>query len=191
MSATEQSFSIYEFYRRLKVHHLSLVAQGIMSQDLLSLIALSIKRRPDNEVIARRLFALVVELAQNILHYSAVKEFSAKDQREVGVGIVAIGESDTHYLVASGNVAQPENAAYVARHCDYINQLDPDELREYYRQQRRLPVKEGSVGGSIGLIEIVRKSGQPLSYEIIPIEDDKVFLIFVAKVNKSLNPHVD
>lgn len=184
MSANEQPFSIHQFYNQLRQHHLHMVAQGLISQDILSLIALSLKRRPDNEVLARRLFAIVVELSQNIFHYSAIKEFSVKDQREIGVGIVAVGESDTHYVVASGNVAKPENAAFISRQCDYINTLDSEELRQYYREQRRQPAREGSVGGSIGLIEIVRKSGSPIRYEIIPLEDGNVFLIFVASVSK-------
>jgi hypothetical protein len=190
MSVTEQPFSIYQFFSQLKSHHFSMVAQGLISQDILSLIALSLKRRPDNEVVARRLFALVVELSQNIFHYSAIKEFSVKDQREIGVGIVAVGESDTHYLVASGNVAHTESASYIARQCDYINTLDSEELKQYYREQRRQPAREGSVGGSIGLIEIARKSGSPIHYEIIPMEDGNVFLIFVAKVSKSV-PYAD
>lgn len=186
MSAIEQPFSTYQFYKQLRMHHFSLVAQGIISQDILSLIALSLKRRPDNEVVARRLFAIVVEMSQNIFHYSAIKEFSAKDGREIGVGIVGVGESDTHYIVASGNVAHAERADFIARQCDYINTLDADELRQYYREQRRQPVREGSVGGSIGLIEIVRKSGSPIHYEIIPLEDGNVFIIFVARVSKSI-----
>jgi hypothetical protein len=184
MSATEQPFSIYQFFSQLKLHHVSMVAQGLISQDILSLIALSLKRIPDNEVVARRLFAIVVELSQNIFHYSTIKEFSVKDQRGIGVGIVAVGESKTHYLVASGNVAHAENAAYVAKQCDYINTLDSEELRQYYREQRRKPARVGSVGGSIGLIEVARKSGEPIHYEIIPLEDGNVFLIFVAKVSK-------
>ncbi|WP_448520567.1 SiaB family protein kinase [Rhodoflexus sp.] len=190
MSTDKQPFSTYQFFSQLRLHHVSMVAQGIISQDILSLIALSLKRRPDNEAVARRLFALVVELSQNIFHYSAIKEFSVKDQREIGVGIVAVGESDTHYVVASGNAAKPENATYVAQKCDYINSLDTDELKQYYREQRRQPAREGSVGGSIGLIEIVRKSGSPIQYEIIPMEDGNVFLIFAAKVSKA-NSYVD
>ncbi|MCS7018756.1 MAG: SiaB family protein kinase [Cytophagales bacterium] len=185
MNANEQPFSIHQFYSQLKHHHLSMVAQGLISQDILSLIALSLKRRPDNEVVARRLFAIVVELSQNIFHYSAIKEFSVKDQREIGVGIVAVGESDTHYVVASGNVAKRESALFVAQQCDYINQLDSEALRQYYREQRRKPIREGSMGGSIGLIEIVRKSGNPIRYEVIPLEDGNVFLIFVASVSKA------
>lgn len=187
MSATEQPFSVYQFFSQLTSHHFSMVAQGLISQDILSLIALSLKRRPDNEVVARRLFALVVELSQNIFHYSAIKEFSVKDQRDIGVGIVAVGESDTHYLVASGNVAQAESAAFIAKQCDYINTLDAEELRQYYREQRRQPAREGSVGGSIGLIEIARKSGGPIQYELIPLEDGNVFLIFVARVSKAVS----
>jgi hypothetical protein len=181
----EEEFSNYKFYDGFKTNRISLAFQGMISQDLLSLIGLSLRRRNDNEMIAKRLFGLVIELAQNIYHYSTEKAYSEKDKKEVGVGIIAIGETDEHYLVCSGNRMDSRKIKPITERCDYINNLDEEGLKVYYKDQRRNPSIEGSKGAGLGLIEMVRKSGNKLTYVINDADKEFAFLTLYVRINKN------
>lgn len=182
----EEKFSLRDFYTKFKQNKVSLAFQGMISQDLLSLIGLSLRRKPDNEVLAKRLFGMVVELAQNIYHYSAEKSYSEKDKKNVGVGIIAIGEADDYYLVCSGNMVDLSKTNAILTRANFINGLDKEGLRKFYSEQRRMPRREGTPGANIGLIEMVRKSGNPLICEVEPVDDKWGYLILSVRVSKEL-----
>ncbi|MCU0449253.1 MAG: SiaB family protein kinase [Bernardetiaceae bacterium] len=182
----EPKFSELQFYKALYANHIHLAFQGMISQDVLTLIGLSLRRRPDNEVVAKRLFGLVIELAQNIYHYSAVKQFSEKDQREVGVGIIAVGENEQEFWVFSGNMIENEKTEVVRQRCDLINSLDDEGLKKMYKDSRRQPQRDYTTGANVGLIDIVRRSGNPINYDIAPAEGPHSFLTFVVKISKTL-----
>lgn len=181
----EEKFSNYGFYAGFKENKLSLAFQGMISQDLLSLIGLSLRRKNDNEMVAKRLFGLVIELAQNIYHYSTEKAYSEKDKKEVGVGIIAIGETDEHYVVCSGNRMDSRKIIPITERCDYINNLDDDGLRQYYKEQRRNPSVEDSKGAGLGLIDMVRRSGNKLIYVINDGGEQFAFLTLCVRINKN------
>jgi len=181
----EEKFSMHQFYTDVRKNNISLSFQGIMSQEVLSLIGLSLKRRPDNEVIAKRLFGIVVELAQNIYHYSASKAYSEKDQREIGVGIITIGEDKLHYVVNSGNLVETGNTPPIMERCDYINSLDDVGLKQFYKQQRRMPQRPDKPGANIGLIELKRRSGNPLRYDVRQVDNTLSFLTLSIRINKN------
>jgi Family of unknown function (DUF6272) len=182
----EDKFSPHQFYTNVRKHGISMAFQGIMSQDVLSLIGLSLKRRPDNEVIAKRVFGIVVELAQNIYHHSAYKGYSEKDKREIGVGVITIGENAQHYLVNSGNLIESSKIEALRQRCDHINNLDDDGLKTFYKEQRRQPSKisPDSPGASIGLIDLVRRSGNKLAYEINEVSESYAFLTMSVQIDK-------
>lgn len=180
----KEKFSMHKFYTEVRKNNISLTFRGIMSQDVLSLIGMSLKRRPDNEVIAKRLFGIVVELAQNIYHYSASKQYSEKDKKEIGVGIVTIGEDQNYYIVNSGNLVRTENIAPITERCKYINGLDERELKLFKKQQLKLPQRPDKPGANIGLIELKRRSGNPLLYDTIAVDHDYTFLSLSVKIKK-------
>jgi hypothetical protein len=62
---------------------MSLAFQGIISQDILSLVGTTLRKKPNSEIVSKRLFSIVVEMAQNIYHYSASRAYSEKDKKEI------------------------------------------------------------------------------------------------------------
>jgi hypothetical protein len=181
-----ENFSVKTFKDQLTRHRIALAFHGMFSHDVLTLIGNSLKNSPDSGVIAKRLFAIVVEMAQNIHHYSAEKEFSAKDKREIGLGIVAVGEADQHYAISSGNYIWNKDVDPILARSRFINKLDRSELREYYRVQRKTPQRKDKPGANLGFIDMVRKSGNPVDVMIRDYDDEKSFFILTVKVDKTL-----
>jgi hypothetical protein len=180
-----RTFSHHGFYNKLKKHKISLAFQGMVSQEMLSLIGLSLKRKSgDNEMLSRRLFAIVVELAQNIYHYSADKAYSEKDKTNVGVGIITISENTDSYTVSSGNLIESSKGQRIKEKCDYINTLDAEGLKQFYKEQRRLPKPEESKGANLGFIDLARKSSNPLKFSITPVSEQHSFFTLSVKIKK-------
>jgi len=179
-----EKFSNYRLYTQVRENSISLAFQGIISQDILSLIGLSLKRRPDSEIVAKRLFGIVVELAQNIYHYSASKAFSEKDKRDIGVGIITIGEAKNYYVVNSGNLIETESTGKVIARCAHVNSLGDEDLKQFQKEQRRMPHQGGGTGANIGLIEMVRRSGNPIIYSVDPVSAGYSFLTLSIRINK-------
>ncbi|GAB4327674.1 MAG: hypothetical protein OHK0038_01410 [Flammeovirgaceae bacterium] len=179
-----ERFSVKSFKEQLSGHRISLAFHGMFSQDVLSLIGLSLKNTPDSQVLSKRLFGIVIEMAQNIHHYSAEKVWSEKDQRKIGIGVITISENDEYYIVSSGNYADIKDVPNIVERSNYINKLSPDELRDYYRDQRKAPQREGKPGANLGFIDMVRKSGNPIDVIIKDYNDAMSFFILTVKINK-------
>jgi hypothetical protein len=123
-------------------------------------------------------------MAQNIHHYSAEKIYSEKDQKDIGIGIIAISESDDHHVVSSGNYISSKEVENLVSRSEFINTLSDDELKEYYREQRRAPQRKDKPGANLGFIDMVRKSGNPIDVMIKKYNDELSFFILTVKINK-------
>ncbi len=180
----EDRFSIKQFKERFEHHRISMAFQGILSQDILTLLGQSLRNIPNNQVLAKRLFGLAVEMTQNIHHYSAQKVYSDKDEREIGMGIVCIGQDDETHFITSGNYIFEKDVKVVLQRSAYINSLSEEELKEYYREQRRAPQRKDKPGANLGFIEMRRKSGNPVEVEIIELGEGMSFFVLSVKINK-------
>lgn len=184
ISSEEERFSVMSLKNALRDHRIHMVFQGMFSQDILTLIGLSLRKKPNSEILSRRLFALVIEMSQNIFHYSTRKIYSDKDKRYVGTGIIGLGENDEYNLLVSGNYMQtPKTQALIDR-SNYINQLDAAGLKEFYREQRKKPRHDGMPGANLGLIDMRRKSGNPVGVHILKIDEKDSFFVLTLKIRK-------
>lgn len=131
----------------------------------------------------KKIFKIFIELAQNISYYSAEKSIFMKEAKEIGSGMVLIGESKDSYTFVTGNLVKNDDIYAIIEKCEIINSLDREGLREYKRKQRNLP--HGHKGGAnIGLIQVALTSAQPLDIEVTPIDDDHSFFSIAVKVDK-------
>jgi len=179
----EQDVSVLGFRNLLRKQKIALMFHGIMSQDVLAVIANDLRVKSENEVIAKRLFGIVIELAQNIHHYSKQIAYSEIDNKEVGIGTIVVRETNTHFYIISGNVVDKNQEKFLLEKCHHINSLDSEQLRDYYLEQRRLP-QRSEVSANIGLIDMARKSETPLEVEMISIDDSQTFFAISVCVKK-------
>lgn len=184
MEFNGEQFSIKDFKGQFRSHHISLAFQGIFSQDVLTLLGQTFKRSPQSEILSKRLFAIVIEMAQNIHHYSAEKQFSEKEKRDIGIGVVVVGEDEASYIVSSGNYVFRDDADVIRTRSNFISQLTENELKEYYRQQRKAPQRDGKPGANLGFIDMTRKAGKPIGVQLIKVDEEKSFFILTVRIDK-------
>jgi len=185
----QPDFNVYGFYQQMQQNKVILSFNGVVSQDLLSRLAASLKYKSlkDNTTIGRKIFAIFIELAQNVHLHSAEKAFSIKENRPIGIGFVLVSETPDAYIVSSSNLIVNEKRAHVIDRCNYINGLDPAGLKRFYKEQRRAPQRTESPGANIGLIDMVRKSNNPLDAQMFDYDSERSVFTLSVKINKHLN----
>ena len=64
-----------------------------------------------------------------------------------------------------------------------VNNASQEELKEMYKKQ----IKEGKIsekgGAGLGLIDIARKTEEPLEYQFLQLDQDTFFFILKVEIN--------
>ena len=182
---------ILKLYRKRINKNLILSFKGSISQDILVELGETIKNKFSCKIgqkkISKKVFAIFIELAQNILHHSAEKISLENEDKKIGTGIIDISENKHFYTITSGNLVENSKSKKILNKCNYINQLDKEGLKKYYLEQRKLPRTKESQSAGLGLIDIARKSGNILEAKINKIDDLYSFFILSVDVSKENN----
>ncbi len=174
-----KDFDLLRFRKHIIEHDIILSFEGKMSQGVLVSLVDTLKERlKDSDTdpkqrMTRKVFSIFVEMAQNIQYHSG--ESIIIDGRETGVGVIVIREDENSYVLTSGNNVSSNDVEKLKTYCDELNTLDPTQLKKMYKDRLRSERPEDSRGAGIGLIDIGRKSGVALNYEIQPIDEKTQF----------------
>jgi hypothetical protein len=60
--------------------------------------------------------------------------------------------------------------------------MDGEELKQFYKDRIKLPRIDGRQGGRVGLIDIARKAGGPLTYQVFPVDDANSFFTLSVEI---------
>jgi hypothetical protein len=181
---------LLKYYKKMCERNIVLDFQGAMSQDMLVGMAELIKNKSlldaNRTSTIKKVFSVFVEMAQNIARYSAerVQLNGTPGHIGVGAGIIVVTETDRIYTITSGNQVQHHAIPPVIQLCDTINKMDKDKLKQFYKKQIKSARVKGKRGAGVGLIEIARKSGNPIQYKVTQIDDLNSFLVLSVKIQE-------
>jgi hypothetical protein len=181
-----KQFDVFEFYQYMEKHHVIISFKGEISQKLLisigDLLKDKLSQKETSQQVVKKVFFIFIELGQNIYRYSSERDIVR--QRQIGMGVLFIREFETHFTVFTGNIVTPEEAEGITELCESINRLEPDELRQRYKDQMKQPREDGQIGAGLGLISIVRKTGNPIEVNTTVMDETQTFLALSVRVNK-------
>ncbi|KQT11848.1 hypothetical protein ASG40_07485 [Methylobacterium sp. Leaf399] len=137
--------------------------------------------------VAKRVFSIFVEQAQNIIRYSADKLPRPQDKAPgptglVSGGMIVVGVEEGRFFVVCGNEVPQADVPTLRSRLAHIVGLSSEELKRFYREKLRQAPDEGSLGGSIGLIEIARRSSAPVEYDFHDIAGDRCLFCLKAYI---------
>lgn len=181
--------NLYDFKNDLNRRGIFFCFSGPVSQDLLVEIGATLKLKMELEeahnAVALRVFSMVVEQAQNVIHYSAEK--CPKDrilpgsgkQDELSIGIISVGYEGEHYFVLCGNRVYNEDVERLRERLTRLRKMDKEELKKFYKEQRKKGPDDKSKGAGLGFIDMAKKASQPIEFDFRKI--DEKFSFFSTK----------
>lgn len=123
--------------------------------------------------VVQRVFAVLVEQMQNIVHYCDL------DSTDMPHGQIVVYRENGGIHVSSGNAMAAAQADQLKQNIDTLNAMNNQELKVLYKEQRRNPAPHSSKGAGLGLIDMARKSKQPMSYSFCQHDDHVYFSVDV------------
>ncbi|MBA4239315.1 MAG: hypothetical protein C0448_01215 [Sphingobacteriaceae bacterium] len=177
------AFNIYDLYKIMFDNKIILIYQGVFDQEMIkSVISMTEKKLiQDNtdENLRKKLFNIMVEGLQNICKHQL-----DIDSTENNPFLIISSDVDS-FDVVTGNLIANDKIGIVKEKIDYVNSLNKDELKEYYKKARLNSVISSVGGAGLGFIDMVRKSGNPLEYKFYDLGTDFSFFIQKTKVGNS------
>jgi hypothetical protein len=181
---------LLEYYKKMCERNIVLDFQGAMSQDMLVGMAELIKLKnvgtTKNPSLIKKVFSVFVEMAQNIAHYSTERVYLDGNPCDsgIGAGIIVVMETNKHFTVTSGNLVANETIPNILAHCEIINKMDKEELKFFYKKQIKATREKWKRGAGVGLIDMARKSGNPIQYRVTPVDYLNSFLVLSIKIQE-------
>ncbi len=169
--------SLYEFQRELQAQGVFFCFSGALSQNLLKDIIRHLHLRQElaeaGKPTFNRIISIIIELLQNVIYYSAnpPKDCGNKDTNCIGEGMLMIGCEDGDFFVSCGNPIHSGSATSLQAKLGKLQEMDRDQIRNYYREQLRVLPDEESRGAGLGFIEMAKKSSRPIQYDIRPVDE--------------------
>ncbi len=134
-----------------------------------------------NKNLELKIFSTVIEQAQNIIFYSSEKlPVPVMEGKMVGVGTITVGMEDEHYFVICGNMVPNEEVEKLNYKLTTIQKMNQDELKQYYKEQRRMTPDVDSKGAGLGFIEMARKSSQPIEFNFRKLDEQSSYFTIKA-----------
>jgi hypothetical protein len=173
-------------FKNLSSYQLSYVYHGDFNIDLteriLSLVESSMDDEKETSKTKKKVYFIMVESLQNITRHQA-----ENNRKKLQDGFFSIHKFDEGYLVTSGNVVENKNIELLKQKLEKVNSLDADQLKQYYYDVLNLGGFSEKGGAGLGLIEMVRKSGNRLVYEFVELDEEFSYFYFQANIASGSN----
>ena len=175
------------FFNLAREHKVIFYYVGYFSQPIVAAMAEAVKLQLEVSGVPgptrRRLFSSFVEMAQNIVHYSADALTPARhDDGELRHGSVCIRrESDGSFLLLCANPVEQATVEALRGKLAHLRGMTLDEIKLAYRQTLRDESPEGSKGAGIGLLTVARDAREPLEFDFDMSTVDDTTAMFYLK----------
>ncbi|MEH6671825.1 biofilm regulation protein kinase SiaB [Halopseudomonas sp.] len=179
-----ESIDLFSMRERFNSQQIMLCFNGPISRSLIEEIGNALRNYLSADhahpSAAMDVFAVYIEMTQNISHYTRTQGWS---EQESGATVVVSRDDDGHYVVSAGNIIAEGDGQRLLDAVESLAGLDKAELKAAYKEQLRKPRDaEKSSGAGLGLIDIARKASQPLRARIQPISEGRSFFSLRAVI---------
>lgn len=167
--------SIYEQFKMMG-STVVLSYKGEINNELLESIYSSMDRHfsdDTSEKQRKRFFHVLVEALQNVFHHQSKVNISALVSPDES-GFIILDNGNAFQLI-TGNYVYNDTTDDLKQKIDLVNGMQPEELRKYYQQTLAETELSEKGGAGLGIIEMVRRSGNPLKYEFRKVNDSLSF----------------
>jgi hypothetical protein len=176
---------IYERYKNLNIKDITLVFEGQITHQVMKALTSLVEEQLDeleDDKVLRRVYHVMVESLRNINRHAEAFEY--RGHPYPGMGLVLVAKNRERFQVTTGNIIENIHEEDLSMFLGKLNNLDADSLDDLYKKQMREGILSPEGGAGLGFIDIKRKTGNPLDYSFVKIDDDTTFFIFTATISR-------
>jgi hypothetical protein len=175
----------YEYFNIFQNDKLCFIYNGTFNDSITDkVIALSeqnVNRYDELTRLRKKVSFLIVECFQNVVRHG---EALVDPSNPRGFFTARYDGYSNH--ISAVNLIHSDNIPELEKLLKSINTLNSESLRNLYRKMLAEPEMTGR-GAGLGLIEMARKSGEPLSYDFEEMQDDlSNFYLSIELKNKQI-----
>jgi hypothetical protein len=174
---------LHDYFLKMEEDYTILLYKGQVSSELLRTLLKTTEQKleqiGERVVVRKKIFNVMVESIQNLIKHVGEHEINTK----TNAAILSIQHTPEYYLISTGNFVTQNEALQLSTKLDKINLMNKEQLRDYYQEVLENEVISPKGGAGLGLIDIARKSGDKVAYELKPISDEISFFTLKIKVN--------
>jgi hypothetical protein len=131
----------------------------------------------------RRVFSVLIEMIENVAKYSPGVEVEEK----LGMPVAMIRFKNKTYSLTTGNLILNEKVSTLKGKMDTVNKYNREGLKELFRQALLEQTATSDSTGSMGLIDMARKSGSKLIYQFDRVNELYSYYTITVKVEEQGN----
>ena len=136
----------------------------------------------EDDLVMRRVYHIMMESLQNINRHAEIYEY--KGHPYPGRGVIMVAKNKERYQVTTGNIIETAHVDELAMFLGKLNNMDLDALDDIYNKQIREQTDSPKSIAGLGFIDIRRKTGTPLDYSFVSMDDETSFFIFTSTVGR-------
>ncbi|MBL4585766.1 MAG: SiaB family protein kinase [Flavobacteriales bacterium] len=157
--------SLFEYYKELENDRLSFIFNGDVSDDITDGIIRITEFNVNNfeafAKLSKRISFIMVECFQNVVRHGVKPE----KEKEKSAGLFATRLLGDANYVSSINLIDMEEVDLLSEKLTQLNTLEKDKLKALYLEVLNNEELSAKGGAGLGLIQLARKAGQPISFD--------------------------
>jgi len=175
------SFNLSYWYKDITKEGTLFSYKGIMTDtkigDILDNIEDVFENRNEEKKIKKRIYNISIETLQNLYHHSDNFEIVGLDDiKTVSNTTFVLKEKDPgKYQIITGNFIKKNNIRLLKERIDQLNFLNQAEVKALYKLILNNEEFSKKGGGGLGMIDLVKRTGQNLDYNFYYFNDEYIF----------------
>jgi|WetSurSiteA1Bulk_404760.scaffolds.fasta_scaffold15728_2 hypothetical protein len=135
----------------------------------------------------KRILLVMIEVLENIMKHSEGCPEKSREGHQNPVPVFSIRKSDNQFVVISSNPIKGINIQAFKNQLDFLNTLDQQGLKEFYKRTITNGLFTNRGGAGLGLIEIAKISGNRIIYAFEPVDEHCYRFDMTVTINDSKN----
>lgn len=164
-------------------HKVLLAFKGEINTDMLhsilNIVEDKMRRMGETPKVRKKVFHILVECLQNLYQHGDPREQSTVD---VPTSLVMIARTEDSYAIITGNFVDHQDVPRLEKRLKEVNDLQPEELKERYKELLGNGKMSQKGGGGLGIVDIAKKSKEKLEYFFVPYDGENSFFSLMVKV---------
>ncbi|SMO77401.1 hypothetical protein SAMN06265379_10793 [Saccharicrinis carchari] len=173
------AFNIKQWYNEKLEGEILLNFNGNITPELiteaLDTIEKSLNLKNEKFKVRKKVYNVFVECLQNLYHHVDVPPVDLDLGQHRNFGVIILSKDGPFYRISTGNFVNRDKISLIKDRIDQVNSLTDKEVRMLYLDIMGNGEFSDLGGGGLGMLDIVRKTGNKLEYYFYKYNDHHIF----------------